>query len=85
MLCSLTLLCISEDLSHKIILYQSTVCAYASLILLFSKISFLTDIVKSRESRLAAWLGGGGGGGFITLDCLKIADRNGLQNTQNGI
>ena len=58
---------------------------YAFLILLFSKISFLTDIVKSRESRLAAWLGGGGGGGFITLDCLKIADRNALQNTQNGI
>lgn len=85
MLFSLTLLCISEDTSHKIILYQSTVCAYAFLILLFSKISFLTDIVKSRESRLAAWLGGGGGGGFITLNCLKIADRNGLQNTQNGI
>lgn len=59
MLFSLTLLCISEDLSHKIILYQSTVCAYAFLILLFSKISFLTDIVKSRESRLAGWLGGG--------------------------
>ena len=40
---------------------------YAFLILLFSKISFLTDIVKSRESRLAAWLGGGGVVGDLLL------------------